>query len=243
VVSEFTARQIFGTIDAVGRPLVLQGRPRAPVVTVIGVARDTDVRQILFEPRAFVYLPLTQHYDPFLTVVARSTGDADRAVRALREALHRADPDLAVEAAGTGRAILTGPYPVVRAAGLAALALGAVTLLLAMVGLFGIQSHLVAHRTREIGVRMSFGASAAQIQRMVLKDGYRPVLEGLAVGLVIGLAGRALVIAYLEVDVSVVDPWMLFVVPIPPILAAFCACYLPARRAAGLDPHVALRHE
>jgi len=132
---------------------------------------------------------------------------------------------------------------VVRAAGLAALALGALTLLLAMVGLFGIQSHMVAHRTREIGVRMSFGASAAQIERMVLKDGYRPVLEGLAVGLVIGLVGRQLVISYLDVDVSVVDPWMLLVVPIPLILAAFCACYLPARRAAGVDPNVALRHE
>ena len=90
---------------------------------------------------------------------------------------------------------------------------------------------------------MSFGASAAQIERMVLKDGYRPVLEGLAVGLVIGLVGRQLVVSYLDVDVSVIDPWMLLVVPIPLILAAFCACYLPARRAAGVDPNVALRHE
>ncbi len=88
---------------------------------------------------------------------------------------------------------------------------------------------------------MSFGASAAQIERMVLKDGYRPVLEGLAVGLVIGLVSRQLVVSYLDVDVSVVDPWMLLVVPIPLILAAFCACYWPARRASKVDPHVALR--
>jgi len=72
---------------------------------------------------------------------------------------------------------------------MSALALGALTLLLAMVGLFGIQSHIVARRTREIGVRMSLGASGAQIKRMVLKDGYRPVLEGLALGLFIGLSG------------------------------------------------------
>ncbi len=82
-----------------------------------------------------------------------------------------------------------------------------------------------------------------QIKRMVLKDGYRPVLEGLAIGLFIGLAGRVIVRAYLDVDVSVVDPWMLLVVPIPLILAAFCASYLPAHRAAGVDPNVALRHE
>ena len=110
-----------------------------------------------------------------------------------------------------------------------------------MVGLFGIQSHIVARRTREIGVRMSFGASAAQIKRMVLKDGYRPVLEGLALGLFIGLAGRAIVRAYLDIEVNVVDPWMV-VVPIPLVLAAFCACYLPAQRASAVDPNVALRH-
>jgi ABC-type lipoprotein release transport system permease subunit len=76
---------------------------------------------------------------------------------------------------------------------------------------------------------------------MVLKDGYRPVLEGLALGLFIGVTGRALVCAYLDLEMSIVDPWMLLVVPIPLVLAAFCACYLPARRAAGVDPNVALR--
>jgi ABC-type antimicrobial peptide transport system permease subunit len=124
-----------------------------------------------------------------------------------------------------------------------ALALGALTLALAlaMVGLFGIQSHIVAHRTREIGVRISLGASPGQIQRMVLRDGYRPVVEGLALGLFLGVAGRAIVRAYTDVEVPIVDPWLFFVVPIPLIVAAFCACYFPAHRAAGVDPNVALR--
>ncbi len=107
----------------------------------------------------------------------------------------------------------------------------------------GIQSHLVGHRTKEIGVRMSLGATATQIQRMVLKDGYRPVLEGLTVGLVVGLVGRGIVRAYLEVDLRVIDPWMLFVVPPPVLMAAYCACYLPARMAASLNPNAALRHD
>jgi len=223
-------------------PLAVQAQSSRVIATVIGVARDTDVGRIFFEPRPFVYLPLTQRYDPLLTIAARSTGEAALAVRALREALHRADPDVAVDMSGTGRAVLAGPWVLLRAVGVAALALGALTLLLAMVGLFGIQSHIVARRTREIGVRMALGATGAQIQRMVLKDGYRPVLEGLAIGLFIGLAGRAIVRAYLDIDVSVVDLWMLAIVPIPLILAAFCACYLPAHRAAGVDPNVALRH-
>jgi ABC-type lipoprotein release transport system permease subunit len=76
---------------------------------------------------------------------------------------------------------------------------------------------------------------------MVMRDGYRPVVEGLALGLFIGVNGRVIVRAYTDLQVSVVDPWLFFVVPIPLIVAAFCACYFPAHRAAGVDPNVALR--
>jgi putative ABC transport system permease protein len=241
VLSEFTARRIFGTSDAVGRPVVVEGHVRV-TATVIGIARDTDVGYVFGESRPVAYLPLAQRYEPFLAIVARSTGDAATAVRALRGALRQVDPDLAVEVIGTGRTVLAGASVFRRAAGMTALALGALTLSLAMVGLFGIQSHIVAYRTREIGVRISLGASPRQIQRMVLRDGYRPVVEGLAIGLFIGVIGRAIVRAYTDVDVSVVDPWLFFVVPIPLIVAAFCACYFPAHRAAGVDPNVALRH-
>jgi ABC-type antimicrobial peptide transport system permease subunit len=113
-----------------------------------------------------------------------------------------------------------------------------------MVGLFGVQSHVVAHRTREIGVRMSVGATTRQIKLMVLKDGYRPVVEGLALGLWGGIAGRLMLRSYLELEnVTIVDPWMLLLTPIPLVAAAFCACYLPAARAASVDPTVALRCE
>jgi putative ABC transport system permease protein len=241
VLSEFTARRLFGTSDAVGRSVVVQGHFRV-TATVIGIARDTDVGYVFGETRPVVYLPLTQRYEPFLAIVARSSGDLAMAVRALRAALRQVDPDLAVEVIGTGRTVLAGASVFRRAAGVTALALGVLTLALAMVGLFGIQSHTVSHRTREIGVRLSLGASPGQIKRMVLKDGYRPVAEGLAIGLFIGVIGRAIVRAYTDLEVSVLDPWLFFVVPIPLIVAAFCACYFPAHRAAGVDPNVALRH-
>jgi len=240
VLSEFTARRMFGTSDAVGRLVVVQ-EPFRVTATVIGVARDTDVGYVFGESRPVVYLPLDQRYEPFLAIVARSTGDAAMAVSALRAALRQVDPDLAVEIVGTGRTVLAGASLFRRAAGMTALALGGLTLALAMVGLFGIQSHTVAHRTREIGVRISLGASPGQIKRMVLKDGYRPVVEGLAIGLFIGVIGRAIVRAYTDLEVPIVDLWLFFVVPIPLIVAAFCACYFPARRAAGVDPNVALR--
>jgi predicted permease len=242
VLSEFTARQLFGSSDIVGRQLIVRrSDSKDTLATVVGIARDTDVRSILGDPRPFAYLPLRDRLGPIVTITARSTGDAGPAVRAVREMLRRADPDLAVDAVGDGREVLAGLWVFVRTMGLSALALGALTLLLAMVGLFGIQSHIVSGRTREIGVRMSFGATAGQIQRMVLADGSRPVFEGLAIGLLIGVAGRGIVRKYMELDVSIFDPWMLAVVPIPLILAGFCAGFLPARRAAAIEPNVALR--
>lgn len=242
ILSEFTARRVFGNADPVGRQLTVNGYAfRGRTATVIGVARDTDVGRLFADPRPFVYLPFTQHYDPYLTIGVRAQDEAG-ALRTLREALRRADPDLPVDISGPAGDVLSGFYVFLRAAGKGALALGGLTLILAMVGLFGIQSHIVGGRTREIGLRMSFGATAGQIQRMVMKDGYRPVVEGLVLGLAGGLAGRVIVRAYLDIEVSIIDPWMIFVVPVPLIVAAFCACYFPARTAAAIEPTVALRH-
>ncbi len=239
LLSEFAARKMFGTIEVAGRQLILRGEPSR--ATVIGVAADTDVGRLLEPPRGLVYLPLTQRYDLFLSIAVRSRGRADEAVQALRAALHRADPDLPVALIGAGREVLAGRWEFLRALGLWAVGLGVVTLALAMVGLFGIETHIVSRRTREIGVRMSFGASAMQIKRMVLKDGSRPVFEGLVLGMFMGLVGRSIIRSSTDIDISIVDPWTLFVVPIPLILSAYCACYLPASRAAAVDPSQALR--
>jgi putative ABC transport system permease protein len=91
---------------------------------------------------------------------------------------------------------------------------------------------LAANRTREIGVRMSLGATAGQIKRMVLVDGYRPVLDGLLFGLSIGLVGRAIARAYLELDVAIVEPWMLVVTPIPLICGILCLLFAGGHREA-----------
>lgn len=176
-----------------------------------------------------------------LAFVARAEHPS-MALGALRTGARRAAPDVGFERSGTAYALLAGPHVLLRTLGLVAISLGVVTLLLAMVGLFGVQSHVVSHRTREIGVRMSFGASRAQIRAMVLKDGYAPVLQGLAIGLFIGVVGRALIQSQTPVPIGIVDRWMFLLVPIPLLLAAFFACWLPAYRASRVDPNVALRH-
>ena len=246
ILSELASRQLFGQSDAVGRTVIVR-RPGAAATQamVVGVARDTDVRSMYRERRSgLVYLPLAQQFARGITITARSTGAGAAAVPALREAIRRADPDLPVATIGSGWSILAGPFVLIQSLGRGALYLGGLTLLLSMVGLFGVQSHVVSHRTREIGVRMSVGATATQIKLMVLKDGYRPVIEGLVLGLWAGLAGRLILRSYLELeDVTIIDPWMLVLTPIPLIAAAFCACYLPASRAAAVEPSVALRSE
>jgi putative ABC transport system permease protein len=244
ILSEMAAAQLFSGADPIGRAVTLRRPHGDRQAVVVGVAGDTDVRWINRARRPLVYLPLEQHFGDGLTITARSTSSGARAVPALRDAIRNADPDLAVTAIGAGSSVLAGPFVLFSALGRAALYLGGLSLLLSMVGLFGVQSHVVAHRTREIGVRMSVGATAWQIKLMVLKDGYRPVFEGLLLGLWGGVAGRVVLRSYLELeDVTIVDPWMLFLTPIPLIAAAFCACYLPASRAAGVDPTVALRCE
>ena len=243
IVSQLLARQLFGTGRAVDREVTVKWQHDMRPVRIVGVAHDTDVGMIYSRPRPLAYLPLDQHFNPSITITARSTAGGANAVASLREAIRRADLDLGVDVVGAGRQTLSGPFEVMHSAGRGTLYLGAFTLLLSMVGLFGVQSHAVAYRTREIGVRMSMGASVAQIKLMVMKDGYRPVLEGLALGLWGGLAGRAMVRAVVDVDVPIVDAWMFVITPIPLVLAAFCACYLPAARAARVDPTVALRCE
>ena len=269
VISEATALNLFGTLDVVGRQMLIKPRdatqlprsvarklalpsrvPVAPLtnavetVTVVGVVSNTDVGQLFSDRRDAIYLPLAQQAGalPFAIVLVRTNGDPYGAVRSLRDAIGRADPDLAIESSGTGLGTLGGPAVFLRAATGFALGLGGITLLLSMVGLYGVQSHGVERRTREIGVRMSFGATAAQIRGLVLKDGYRPVLQGLALGLFIGFVGRGLARAFLWEKIELVDAWMLLAVPVPMILAAFFACYWPARRASRVDPNVALRH-
>jgi putative ABC transport system permease protein len=242
VISELAAQQMFPSENPIDQTLMLTLAGKRTPVTVIGISRDTDVRSLNAPKRPLIFLPLSQQFDPRITITARASSDVTSAVAALRAAVRDADPDLRTDVAGDGR-VLLGFFEVVSSAGRGVLYLGVFTLLLSMVGLFGVQSHVVAYRTREFGVRMSLGATTAQIKAMVMRDGARPVLDGLILGLWGGLAGRILIRSYTDVDVTVLDPWMLALAPVPIVLAAVCACYWPAARASRVDPIQALRYE
>jgi ABC-type antimicrobial peptide transport system permease subunit len=159
----------------------------------------------------------------------------------LRSAVRRAAPDVAVIFLGSG-ATLTGAFgAIVRVAIGVAWALACFALVLAMAGLFGVLSDVVSRRTREIGVRLALGADTRRIARMVFRDGLRPVVEGLLIGLGSAMVIRQLLRATYVEDMSAVDPAAFSAAAALLLAAGLAACYLPARRATRVEPNVALR--
>jgi predicted permease len=248
LVSEYTARKFFGTRDSIGKQLTYKlyygGHDTPQTFTVVGITKDTDVDRLMDRDHCLIYLPFAQVYLPNMILVARANAGTSPfdATRALQTVVRRADFDLSTGTAGPVAWLAAGPWVAARAAGAVATGLGLLTLMLSMVGLYGVQSQTVAHRTREVGVRMALGALTSQIERMILRDGFRPVAEGFALGLFFGTVARAGLRAIYVGAIDIVDPLALLVVPIPLAIAAFLACYLPARRASRVDPNVALRH-
>jgi len=247
VMSAQAARSVFGTADVVGHQLLLQFYDKlgeTPVVAtlkVIGTLRDTDVGFLGNRRTGLIYLPLAQHYEPNVWLVGRTSGDTRAASDTLRTIIRQADPDLAVSLSGSGTYLLGWRYVQVRVLASIAGALGAFALLLSLAGLYGVLSHIVARRTRELGLRLALGATSDRVLCMILADGMRPVVAGLAIGLMAGTIGRGIFRAIVAGPMSIIDPVALALVPVPLLVAALVACYLPARRAAHVDPNVALK--
>jgi predicted permease len=247
VLSETMARELFQTTDVVGRSISVSISPRlrkrkgeTPVTyEVIGVSKDTDTFIIGRRGNPGIFVPLAQQYEPRLVVAARSENPA-AAAAALHSIVRAAAPDLALTV-GTGERLLLGPYFLLRIIASLAGTLGGVALLLAMVGLYGVLSHVVGRRTREIGIRIAMGADRSRIVSLVLQDGFRPVLMGLLIGLFAGVVLRLVLKATIVTSISPIDVLVFSVVPVPFVIAAAAACYVPAARAARVDPNIALR--
>jgi putative ABC transport system permease protein len=238
IINETLARQFFPGENPIGRTLVT-GMAQMPS-EVVGVVADVRGTNLNTPPAADYFLPALQRPDTFTNILIRSIPDPSTMTSAVRAALREIDPNLPLL---QPQALMTRVDATVADRKLAMVLLGGfagLALLLALLGVYSVMAHLVAHRTAEIGIRMALGASRASVLRMVLGHGRRLTLMGIALGIA-GALGvtRLLQQALFEVDPA--EPAVYAAISLLLLAVAEGACWLPARRATRIDPVTAMR--
>ena len=238
VINETLARRYFAGRPALGGQLKLVGR----TLDVVGVARDGKYSTISEAPRPMIYVPAPQFFVSDATLVLadhrRSIVRAARVQAVVREL----DPNVPLFEVRTLAEHLETATFLQRTAASVVTGLGLVALLLASIGLYGVTAGSVALRTPEIGMRVALGASRRDIVRLILGQGVRIAVLGLAIGLALAVAATRL-LAGLLVGVTPTDAVSYLLTVVVLALVAITATALPARRAARMDPLTALRHD
>ena len=241
VVNETFAKRFWPDQNPVGRR-ISHRYPKAPWMTVVGVARDVKHYGVDRPMIPGVYLPFVQDPRSQMSVVIRSSVAATSLVSAIRALARERDPDLAVFGVVTMEDRLAQSMWVRRLTASLFGIFAGVALVMALGGIYGVFSYVAGRRTQEIGVRLALGAQRREVLWLMLRQGL--VLASLGVGL--GLAGAvivALVTRSLLHGINPLDPCTLGAVPLLLTAVALLACWVPARRAAKVDPMVALRSE
>jgi len=247
IVNETFARRFFSGTEALGQRIIIEGESGDNVVPppreIIGIVGDVRHESLDTESGPEYYVPYMQAPEAFMSLVVRSAADNPLSLAAsVREVIKQMDKDqyvaaiqpmtkLVAESVARRRfnAQLTGVFAVV-------------ALLLAAVGIFGVLNYTVAQRTQEIGLRVALGAQTRDVLRLVLGQGVRLILFGLALGLAASFA-LTRVLAVMLFGVTPHDPLTFVAVSFLLASVGLLACYIPARRATKVDPLVALRYE
>lgn len=238
ILSREAARRLFGADDPIGRQLPLIGKQW----TVVGVVDNVKYTGLASGPDPVLYLPFEQSPMRVSVVLARTTGDASAFAAQLRGIIRSYDAGISVPRLETLQWLISDAVsqPRLRAALFSTIAL--VTLLLAMVGLYGVIAYSTAQRTTEIGVRMAIGAQRADVIRMVLAEGARLAAAGTVLGLALAWWAARLLASFLY-GVTATDPASFAGAAACLVIVALGATVLPASRAARIDPSAALRAE
>ncbi len=247
IINETMARQYWPGASAISKRLKLgpQDSP-APWTTVVGVIADVKEMGLEAPPKAEMFFPYQQMPNTFWNaprdLTVRTTGDPLNLAAAVRQAVWSVDRAQPVSHIRTMDDILSEEV-VQRRIGMTLLvSFAALALLLASLGIYGVLSYAVTQRTQEIGIRMALGAGRQAVVRMVMADGLRLATAGMAIGLGVSLVLTRLMTGLLF-GVSASDPYTLAGVTLLLTAVALVACYVPARRAAKVDPMIALRYE
>ena len=244
IINETTARDFFSGVDPIGKRLKLGSTDeRTPWFTAVGVVRDIRGYALEMKPRPQVYRPVEQDTENQMTFVVRAeAAPAELLERTIRAEMKSIDPSLPAADFRTMESLVATALARPRFSALL-LGLFAVTaLLLTVVGLYGVVAYTVGQRTQEIGVRIAFGASRRDVLALVIRQGMAPAVIGLAVGALCALALTRSLATQLY-GVKPADLPTFICVSLILLLAALAACWLPARRAARVDPMIALRQE
>jgi predicted permease len=246
VVNETMAHHYFGTATAVGHHFSLRGANEAPgpAIEIVGVAQDARFNVVRREPPPIIYLPLLQdpealgmaHFE-----VSTSLKPTDL-VPFIRRVVQEADQDVPIFDVATQRQLIDEALGGERSFAQFTSLFGLLAMGLASVGVYGLTAYSVGRRTREIGIRMALGAQHAQVLWMALRESLFLAALGIAAGLAAALAATR-VLASILFELTPTDPATLFASTLVIAAAAAVASYLPARRAAKIDPIVALRYE
>jgi len=242
VVNEQFAKHYWPREDAVGKHIRLDGPAGTPVV-IVGVAQTIKYQVTMERPMDFVYMPLAQHPIARMVLLLRSSGDPLQLVKSVKDAVRTLDPNLPMLETRTYEdlyhyAAVEGPGIAIGVVG----TMGAVGLLLAIAGLYGLVAYNVSRRTREIGIRMALGAGSSDVLRLVMGRGLVLVGMGTAIGLAMGFAVEQLFNSTLF-NAGGVDI-VAYVVVVPSLfVVTMLAAYVPARRASRIAPTQALRYE
>jgi predicted permease len=247
IISEAMARRYWPHEDPIGKRLRedSQGSPApAPWLSIVGVAREVKYRGLPQNPNADpdVYFPLLQAPNRDLFLAVRNGVEPYGLVAAVRDALHRLDPDLPAYSVTTMAEQVANQTRQSRFSAWLLGILSALALVLAAVGIYSVMAYAVEQRSREIGIRLALGARAGDVLKMVLGQGMRLALLGVGLGLSAALALTQLM-KRLLFGVVAADPLTYAAIALLLTLVALFACYVPARRATKVDPMIALRSE
>lgn len=248
VVNEAFARIFFPGENALGKR-VKMGGPDAlfPWYSIVGVIKDVKQQGPDAAAKPQLLMPNTQppfgnSMLPFMSLVLHTDRNPEGSVAGVRAIVRELDPELPIYDVWTMQQLVSRSVATRRFNMFVVAILSALALVLAAIGVYGVMSYTVTARTREIGIRMALGARAVNVLSLVIKDGMKLAVAGLAIGIGGALALTRLMRTLLF-DVTPTDPATFAGVAILLFVVALFACFLPARRASGFDPVDALRHE